>query len=108
MEAHFIDLIPERETPVYHVSQGDNERVIRCNLFDGVEAYTLTGTESVRLRYRRMDGSISSISVPNTSGTYVNVTLPEDLTAVIGRVYCKLRINSIGAKAFYVDVEGRP
>lgn len=108
METFFIDLIPERRTQVYHASQGDNERVIRCNLFDGVEAVTLNGTESVRLRYRKPDGSISSVSVPNTSASYVYVTLPADLTETKGRVYCKLRINNIGAKAFYVDVEGRP
>lgn len=108
MEAFFIDLIPERRTQVYHASQGDNERQIRCNLFDGAEVVTLTGTENIRLRYRKMDGTISSISVPNTSGNYVIVTLPSDLTDTVGRVYCKLRINNIGAKAFYVDVERRP
>ena len=108
METYNIDLIPERRTQVYHASVGDNERKICCNLFDGVNAVTLDGTESIRLRYRKPDGSISSVSVPNTSSNYVYVTLPGDLTDIVGFVYCKLRINNIGAKAFYVNVEGRP
>ena len=108
MEKHYINLVPERNTPVFHASQDDNDLVIRCDLYDGVKAYTLSGTESIRLRYRKPDGSISSIGVTNTGDTYVEVTIPATMTDIKGKVYCKLRINGIGAKAFIVEVEGRP
>lgn len=107
MEAFYIDLIPERGTPVFHVSQGDSDRVIRCNLYDGVKAIKLTGTDKIRLRYKKPDGDISSFSVTNTELTYVDIPLPATLTDLAGIVYCKLRINGVGAKAFNIEVEGR-
>ena len=108
MEANYIDRIPSRGTPVYHVSQNDNGRVIRCNLYDGAQAIKLAGTESIRLRYKKSNGDVSSFNVTNTQLTYVDIPIPSSMTDIIGKVYCKLRINGIGTKAFYIDVEGRP
>ena len=108
MEAYYINLIPERGTPVFHASQGDSDRTIRCNLYDGVKAIKLTGAEKIRLRYKKPDGEISSFSVTNTELTYVDIPLPSTITDVAGTVYCKLRINNVGAKAFNIEVEGRP
>lgn len=108
MESNYINLIPERNTPVYHLSQNDNGRTIRCELYDGVKTVSLSGTESIRLRYRKPDNSIGSIGVTNTSNTYVVIYIPASITDVKGKVYCKLRVNGIGAKAFIIEVEGRP
>lgn len=108
MESRYINLIPERNMPTYHFSQNDNGRVIRCELYDGVKAFKLSGTENIRIRYIKPDGSISSISVTNTSDTYVDITIPATMTDIKGKVYCKLRINGIGAKAFILEVEERP
>ena len=107
MEAFYIDLIPERGTPVFHVSQGDTNRTIRCNLYDGVQAIKLAGTEAIRLRYKKPNNDIASLPVTNTSLTYVDIPIPSAMTDIAGKVYCKLRINGVGAKAFYIDVEGR-
>lgn len=104
-ETKSIDFIPERTAEVFHASQNDSGRVIRCSLFDGTSALTLAGTEDIRVRYRKPNGNINSFGVTNTSSNYVDVTLPDDLTAIAGRVYCKLRIDGVGCKAFYVDVE---
>lgn len=114
MEVNTIDMIPMGMTQVFHVSQRDNNRVIRCDIVDGTSTYTLTGNEALTLRYLKMDGTASAIAIPNTFGTktYVEIAIPEELTDKVGVVYCKLRINfggaSIGAKAFYILVEGRP
>lgn len=110
MESNTINIIPEGKTEVFHASQGDNGRVIRCNLVDGTAAVTLTGTESLTLRYKKTDGNVSSVLITNTFGTksYVDIPIPSDMTDSVGVVYCKLRINAIGAKAFYLVVEGRP
>lgn len=110
MEANTIDMIPEGVTEVYHTSQYDNGRVIRCNIVDGSNTFALTGSESIVLRYKKMNGEFSAISVPNTFGSksYVDVTLPEEITNELGITYCKLRIKGIGAKAFYLVTERRP
>lgn len=108
MESYYINLIPERNMPTYHFSQNDNGRAIRCDLYDGVKAFKLSGTETIRLRYRKPDNTIGSIGVTNTSNTYVDITIPDSMTDIKGKVYCKLRVNGIGAKAFIIEVEGRP
>lgn len=108
MEQVNLNIIPERETPVFHVSQGDNDRVIRCNLFEGFQAYKLAGTETILLRYQKRDGGVGSFPVVNTSDTYVDISIPSGLTDKPCLVYCKLRIGNIGAKAFYISVERRP
>ena len=110
METNTIDLIPEGITKIFHASQGDIGRVIRCNINNGADSFVLTGTESLNLRYMKLDGSFDSIGIDNTfaSKTYVDITIPEDMTEDVGRIYCKLHIDGIGAKAFYLDIEGRP
>ncbi len=105
MESNYISFIPERDAPVYHVSKGDVNRTIRCDLFDGFVAKKLTGTESIRMRYKKPNGDVSSISVLNTESTYLEIAIPAEIADIAGRVYCKLRIDEIGAKAFYIEVE---
>ena len=109
MEAKTINVIPKWATEVFHASQNDNGREIRFNLYDGLEIYQLTGNESLVLRYKKPNGNVSSISVPNPGAdrSYVDVTIPEEMTDVAGFVYCKLRINGIGVKSCYLAVEGK-
>lgn len=108
MESYYINEIPERGTPVYHVSQGDAGRTIRCNLYDGASVKKLGGTESIRFRYRKPNGDVSSFSVTNTGLSFLDISIPASLTDVVGKVYCKLKIDNIGWKAFYIEVERRP
>ena len=109
MEKKYINIIPERNIETFHASQYETGRVIRCDLHYGAKSYILTGNESIRLRYRRPDGTVSSIPVEKTSGlSYVDITIPDKITEEAGNVYCKLRINDIGAKAFIIEVERKP
>ena len=108
MESKSINLIPERTAPVFHVSQNDADREIRLNLFECASVIKLSGTESLRVRYKKPDKSIGSIGVTNTSNTYVDVTIPSSMTDLSGEVYCKLRISGLGAKAFKLIVEEKP
>ena len=105
MESKNINLIPEQTASVYHISQNDANRTIRLNLFEGSNSVTLSGSEDLRVRYKKPDKSIGSIGVTNTSNTYVDVTIPSSVTDKVGRVYCKLKISGLGYKAFYIDVE---
>ena len=108
MESNAIHLIPVGAAQVYHFSQGDNGRQIRCNLYNGMLAVKLTGSETLKLYCQTPDKQLVIVDVANTSSTYVDITIPNTLTAVAGKVYCKLHIDGISAKAFYLDVEGRP
>lgn len=105
MESNYVNYIPEQNTPVYHVSKGDVNRTIRCDLLAGFVAKKLTGTESIRMRYKKPNGDISSISVPNTESSYLEITIPAEITDTAGMVYCKIHIDGIGLKAFYINVE---
>lgn len=108
MEIINLNTIPDGHSPVAHVSQNDEGRVTRFNLFDGVIPFVLDGTESVKLRIRKPNGVTSEIPIVNTADSYVDITTTKQLTDVAGRVYCKLRINDLGTKSFYYFVESQP
>ena len=108
METIALNVIPRGVNYCAHASLNDNGRVFRAELFEDSEKYYLTGTERLRVRYRRPDNVISSFAVVNTGSNYVDIEIPSDLTARAGLIYCKLRINSIACKAFYIDVEDKP
>lgn len=103
MEAKLINIVPEGVEEVFHLSQNDNGRVIRCNLTE-----TLAGSEALVLRYKKANGDYGAIPVENDGGTYTDISIPSAITDAPGFVYCKLRINSIGAKAFFINVERKP
>lgn len=107
MEIIKLNIIPKGVNYCAHASLNDNGRLFRAELFEDTERYTLTGSERLRVRYRRPDNVISSFSVVNTGSNYVDISIPSDLTARAGLIYCKLRINSISCKAFYIDVENK-
>ena len=103
METKLINVVPEGVEEVFHLSQGDNGRVIRCNLTE-----TLTGGEALTLRYLKADGVFNAVTVINGGGAYVDIPIPSEMTDAPGFVYCKLRINGIGAKAFFINIERKP
>ena len=108
MESKMINKIPSGPTPVFHVSQGDVGRRLDLELYDGMERDSAPAGSAVRIRYRRQDGSISSfgINLGYTAET-IYAMLPEDVATVPGFIYCKMTINGIGYKAFFIEVEGR-
>jgi len=105
MQSIDLDMVPRYCSPVCHISQNDSGRTIRCNLFDNFIPMVLTGNEVVVLRTRNSVGRAVSVSVENTSDKYVDITIPESVTEEKGSVYCKLRIDNIGAHSFYLLVE---
>lgn len=105
MENINLNLIPCPTSPVCHLSQNDAGRFIRANLFDGAEVLTLSGSEIVRVRYKKPDGSHGSAVLTNTADNYIDIITPEDLATVAGVVYCKLKIGNIGARSFLIKVE---
>lgn len=108
METINLNLVPGGCPPVCNASQDDIGRTIRLNLFDGSIPYNLNGSESIKLRVRKPDGTAATIPVTSSAGSYIDLVLSDDLTDVPGKVKCKLRIDSIGAHSFYIHVENKP
>lgn len=100
-----IDLIPEYEPKVYHASCGDINRSIRVNLVEGLSTLTLTGGETLILNCLLPNGEKHQQVIPSTSGSYIDIDLDEEITALEGFVYCKLKISGLGCKAFLIYVE---
>lgn len=105
MENKALNTIPEGSAKVFHASKDDNERTFRCELHEGVNGFTLAGTEALTLRYLKPNKEIGSVPVANAGGDYVDITVPDEMTDIAGVVYCKLRINGIGAKSLYLSIE---
>ena len=100
MESKVINTIPEGKAEVYHFSQNDANRTIRLVLTEA-----LTGTETLAVHYVKLNGTIGSFNVPSTTGNNLDIDGPSSVTDISGYVYCKLRIDGIGAKAFFIEIE---
>lgn len=108
MEQITLDLIPKGQRPSVHVSKGDEGRTVRINLTDNGTAYTLAGTEDIKLNILKPDGTTVTKALTALAGTYVDFVTTADMTDAVGMNYAKLRINDIGTKSFYFVVEINP
>lgn len=112
MESIDLNLIPGESYPVCHVSQFDNGREIKANLFDGSSVYTLDGTETLILNVQKPDAHIISKTIANPAESYVIISTTREITACYGNVLCELRISKgssiIGTSNFIMEVEEDP
>lgn len=112
MEVINLNLIPQGVTPVVHASQFDDGRVFGANLFEGISLYTLTGTETLECDVKKPDGTIVTVNIPNTSGSYIEITMTEQMTACHGVSVGEVRItdagDNIGSLNFMLAVEESP
>ena len=108
METIKLNMIPRPTSPVCHLSQNDAGRVVRINLFDDGEVFTLGGSELVRARCMKPNGTHKIIMLNNTGADYVEMIIPEELTEAVGAVYCKLKINGISGRSFLINIESKP
>jgi len=113
MERITLNVVPRGITPVCHASQYDKGRVICLDLMDGLQGYTLQGTETLELRVRKPDNNVVTAVVENTSSTYVYIVTTEQMTACEGVNLCELRITDgddvlLGTLNFNMKVEADP
>ncbi len=108
MEQISVDLIPRGLKPVANVSQDDDGRVLRLNLYENGTSITLDGSEDLELNILKPDGSTDTVTLPNTSGDHVDLTITSSMSDIPGANYAKLRIDSIGTSAFILQVETKP
>ena len=109
MEQVRIDLVPSGVTPNAHASQFDFGRVIRFLLYNGGTAYTLAGTETIKVDVTAPDGTETAVSVTNTSSNYVDFVTTDGLLPLAGLYPCEISITQgsdvIGSKNFNLRVE---
>ena len=96
MEIIKLNLIPSGATPVVHVKQYDIGRTWRFELYEGAAVYTLDGTEVLECDVKKLDGNVVTISVTNTSSTYVDIETTVQMTACSGDQIGALRITKGG------------
>ena len=112
METLNLNKIPSGSNPVVHCSQYDVGRVFRFNLFEGSGVVTLDGTEVIECNVRKLDGTIVTVAVTNTSDSYVDVVTTEQMTAVHGSNYGEIVFKKgsdvIGTVNFILQVEKSP
>ena len=112
MEQIRVDMTPKGIKPVCHSSQYDKGRIIRLNLVDGIQGYTLTGEETLELEVRKPDNNIVTAEVQNTSSNYVLIVTTEQMTACEGDSNCEIRVRlgdtDIGSINFILRVEEDP
>ena len=113
MQEKNLNLIPSGDMPVIYASQYDKNRVIRFNLFEGEDEYTLTGTEIVKCNIRKNDEHIVVITPTIGANKYIDIYLTEQACTCFGRNIGEITISSdedtlIGTINFILEVERNP
>lgn len=113
MESIILNLIPTGIRPTCHVSQDDNNRIIRANLMNGSLAYAIRINDVIKLNIRKPNDNVIISTVSVTVGnTYVDLNITDDMCNVNGQNLCELRITNgserIGTSNFYMEVEANP
>ena len=112
MEHIRLDLIPGKRPPICHASQYDDGRVVRVDLTENGEDYTLSN-EVIVLDVRKGDGCVVTAACAIVSGKkYVDIVLTQQMTAVFGSNLAELQITKdgtlIGTLNFIIEVERDP
>lgn len=112
MERIKLNLIPSGVAPIVHLSQYDDGRTFGIDLFEGESVYVLDGTETLTVNSRKPDGHVVTLTVTNTGTSSLDVDTVEQLTAVHGVSYAKLKIEkgsvTIATLPFLIDVSRDP
>ena len=112
MERKKLNLVPTGMVENVHASQYDIARTFRFDLMDGESVFTLDGTETITVDVTKPDGTQTTISVDNTSSSYVDVVTPAGVCDLSGSANCELRIvkggEEIGSQNFSIKIESDP
>ena len=112
MEVIKLNLIPGKACPIVHASQFDDGRDFKAELYEGVNVYTLDGTETLTAIVKKPDGNEVTAAVTNTSDNYVIITTTEQMTACAGGNLGTLRIEkgavTIATLNFILECQASP
>ena len=112
MEQITIDLVPMGVAANAHATQFDVGRGIRFNLKNGGTTYTLAGTETITIEMVKPDGSEQTISLTNTSSTYVDWTTADGELDQAGVYSAEISVTQgddvLGSRNFFIKTEPDP
>lgn len=113
MEQINLNLIPNGIPATCHISQYDNSsRKIRFRLFNGVDPYLLSDTETISLNIRKHNGESLTFDIDNVSQDYIELAIENGMSDISGESICKFNIKdlnfNIGSFNFKMRVEADP
>ena len=104
-----LNIVPKGVKRATYLSQNDNGRVVRYELFNELVPYTLDGSETITLTVVRPDGVEIVSSVPNTEEAYIDVTFNDNMSAIAGVGAGEIKITDgetvLGSHNFDINVE---
>ena len=104
-----LNIVPKGVKRTTYLSQNDNGRVVRYELFNELVPYTLDGSETITLTVVRPDGEEIVSNVPNTEEAYIDVTFNDDMSAIAGVGAGEIKITDgetvLGSHNFDINVE---
>lgn len=108
-----LNLIPSGISPIIYASEYDVGRLFSIDVYDGDELYTIPTDADVELHALKPDGKAIDYKC-TFSGSTISISTTEQLTAIDGKVDCKIWImegsNRLGTLKFilYVDSDAIP
>ena len=110
METITLNIAPVGSRPVCHVSQYDKGRTVHINICEDAKLYIIEDGDVITFKADKIDGTPIVLEVPANAGdSFVNLTIPNELSETAGRINCELRIANgdvdIGTINFYIEVE---
>ena len=107
-----LNVIPDGDMPVFHVSQFDVGRPIIIDLYNGDDAYTPTAGVTFELHCRKVDDNIVTLDSYEVDGNTVTFASTEQLCACSGDNLCEVAIMLdellMGTLNFILHVERDP
>lgn len=107
-----LNIIPEGEMPVFHVSQFDAGRPIIIDLYNGDDAYTPAAGVTFELHCRKVDDNIVTLDTYEVDGNTLTFASTEQLCACSGDNLCEVAIMLddllMGTLNFILHVERDP
>ena len=107
-----LNVIPDGDMPVFHVSQFDVGRPIIIDLYNGDDAYTPAAGVTFELHCRKVDDNIVTLDTYEVDGNTITFASTEQLCACSGDNLCEVAIMLddllMGTLNFILHVERDP
>ena len=106
-----LNIVPKGVKKAAYLSQNDNGRVVRYELFNELVPYTLDGSETITVKVVRPDGEEILANIENTfeGKAYIDVTFNDDMSAIAGVGAGEIKITDgetvLGSHNFDINVE---
>lgn len=106
-----LNIVPKGVKKTTYLSQNDNGRVVRYELFNELIPYILDGSETITLKVVRPDGEEILANIENTfeGEAYIDVSFNDDMSAITGVGAGEIKITDgeteLGSHNFDINVE---